>query len=299
MEFANKMRRSRSIPSMLALIGAIPFYARFVGEGAGGAAGAGTAEATKDEGAGEGAGDEGAGEGTKDEAAAAKPVVPKAQFDALHKENMRRKAEAQKVADELAALKANAPSKEELDELRQFKVEQEKRREEEAKKRGDFEKLLADEKKKAHDERVRLEGEVAKRDAKYRKERIGNALSMEIPRHTTAPISDVARLFDGMISVGDDDAFVITKDGGWPMDPDTGKEVTLARFIELEIESRDYLARHKPQGGSGSAATSGKGSGKSGNFTAEDIAKMSDEDYNKLRSTLHAQAGKNTAAGAV
>lgn len=293
-----KNRKNRLV-SMLALAGAVPFYARYVGEGAGGSgngdgsAGAGAAEGSA---GGEGAaGEAGSEEGDKKDPPSP-AVVEKKVYDATLSEAIRRKKENEKLAAELAALKQNAPSADELAELRQFKIDQEKKREEDAKKRGDYEKLLADQKKAAAEEKARLEAEAKAKDAKYRRERIGNALSMEIPKYTAAPVRDVARLFEDCVSVADDDSFVINKDGQWPLDPVTGKEITLARFIETEIESREWLARHKPAGGSGSATNGGKGSGKGGQITPGDLGKMSHADFMKNRDLIMSQATANTRA---
>jgi len=292
-----KNRKNRiSVLGLLALVGAIPFYARFEGAAGGGGTGgaSGGAAGVADPADDAADPDTDADDATDD---ADKTVVPKKRLDDTIKESQRHKSEAKKAKDELAKLKADMPTAEELKELREAKAAKDKEAQEAAERKGNYEKVMADNAKKHADEVKRLSDEKEATQRELDNERCVNALSREIPKFTSVAPDEVIDLLLPRVKWNREDrCFEITeKDGSVPTRED-GKEMTLAEYVEHWIGSRDHFARHKPLGGSGSDAVTTRRA-RGGQLTSDDVDKMSNADWEKNRLAILGEAEKNPRRG--
>lgn len=281
-----KNRKNKfGISALVMLCGAVPFYARYQAGAAGGAAGA-VADPPEpgDKGAGGGGDPPVTGKGSDD------PAVLKAKADELLKETLRRKSENNELRLQMKDLESRALSAEELERYRQYQTDQQTAEEERARKNGEFDRLLAETKTKAKTELETVQRERDAAVSNWQNERITNAIALEVPKHVGAgiPVSDVMLFVRPFVSISKDGEFVVRVNGKEVMDPETGKEVDLPRFVELEIAKRDYIARHKPTGGSGSAA----GAGGPGSRTAEGKKIWT---RSEIRGLSNAEYAKNNA----
>lgn len=128
--------------------------------------------------------------------------------------------------------------------------------------------------------------------------RLTNLLEREIPRHTEILPAQII----GALGLKDYFVFNETTGAFTIMDPITkaaprnanGTAMTPEEFIAKRIADTPWAASMKPKGGSGSQTVEGGGSGEGGEFTSEDIANMSIEEFNKHRDTIFSAADKNT-----
>lgn len=287
----------RRVSSILAAVGlAAPFYARFAGEGVGAGGDGGPTDVIdnpeiKPE-------DKKPPVGVVDPAEHAK--LKKEKEEAIA-ESIRRKDELKKKELELEKLRQHQLSPEELEEFRAAKAEKARLEEENLKKRGEFERLAKEREDKHKAEMDRIQKERDEMAARWEHDKVTGELAALLPQHTAVPASEVMPLIQRHVRWDREESrFVIDVNGVAPLRPD-GKEMTLAEFVEDWVSKRDWLARHKPAGGSGSSTTAGR-SGKAGTIAPEDLQKMSQADYNKNYRTILAEADKNTprrTAGAV
>lgn len=280
----------RRVSSILAAVGlAAPFYARFAGEGAGAA--------------GDGDGTTGVLDSPEPKPEPKPPaggVVDPAEHARLKKEkeeaiaeSIRRKDELKKKDAELEKLRQGQLSPEELEEFRAAKAEKARLEEENLKKRGEFERLAKEREDKHKAEMDKLQRERDEMAARWEQDKVTGELGMLLPLHTSVPASEVMPLIQRHVKWDREEArFVIDVNGTAPLRPD-GKEMSVAEFVEDWVSKRDWLARHKPAGGSGSSASAGR-AGKAGAISPEDLSKMSQADYNKNHKTILAEADKNT-----
>lgn len=237
----------------------------------------------------DGAGGEG-NENNNDGGDGDEAVVSKKEYDGVLKEMIARRDAEKKLTKELESLKKNAPSKEEISELRKFRAQQQEAEEERRKKEGQFEELLNETKTKYEQKIQELESKVEQEVISRRAERVDNILAKFIPQNTDVPVDDVSPLIKNFFKWDEDGEVYIEVNGEEPLD-ENGKPKTAERFIADFIASKPWLAAHKPKGGSGGA--SGRGRGKNGAkvYTAEDLASMSTEDFRKYQSEIMAQVG--------
>lgn len=284
-------------PTALALasrMGSIPRGLHFFpddgagGEGGGGDDGGDDGAGGGDDGDGEGDG-EGSDDGGDDGDDGA--TVKKSQFDATLRD-LRAERKARKELDKrIKELEKGAPSPDELEELREFRVKRQQAEEDQKKKEGQFEKLIAEKDAKHNAELTRIQNELAEERQARQDERVDNVLAKSIPNHTTAPIDDVARLLRPFFKFDEEGEMVIEVNGDEPLN-DKGEPMTANEFVAKFVSERPYLAALAPKGGSGGGSGRGRGSGKGGKqFTAEDLAEMSYEDFKKNEKEIMKQAG--------
>lgn len=281
--------------------GNLPRGLNFSPDGDGGAAGGGTGVGVADdaggegEGTGEGAGEgEGEGEGGEDE----KPVYTKKQHDALLTETKAERKRRQELEKKVKELSDNALSPEEIKEFRNFRVEKQNAEKKKAEERGEYQKLIAA-KDKAHEEALAAEKSRADaNEARWRRERLGNALAREVPKHTTVPIEDVSPLLLPFLVIDEETQEIVPQlaDGTVPKNA-KGKDMTYQEFIESEIAKRPHFASLKPSNGSGGVPQRGKGKDGKPAFTAEQIASMSHEDFKKYEAQIAADAERAARGG--
>lgn len=279
MKFRNKTR----LNSLLSIVGlAVPMYARFVdgdsGSGGSGGSGgpAGAAGAAGAQGT-QGAEGSDAAQGAAGAQGAEEPKVNKAHLDAAMKDLVRIKAEKAELERRLK----DAPSPAEVQELREARVQKQKEEEEAKKRAGQFEELLAKQKKEAADAIAAEKSRTASVTTKYQRSMVVNALSQEIPKFTTAPVADVLALIQGPVSYDPEtEKFKIEVNGVWPVN-DKGRDMTLEEFVEAEVAKRPYLATAKPAQGSGGTTQRGGKGGEAKRFTADEVRTMSDAEFKK------------------
>lgn len=271
----NSVGTTGSTLSLAARGGNLPRGIHFAldGEGAAGVADAGTDDKTDD--------DDDAEDGAEDDAEAS---VPKRQFDGVF-------AELRKTRDELKALKANAPSADEINELREFKAEKAKLEQEQKKKKGDYEKLLSEQQTKHAKELAEWQDKFNTERAARQHDRLDAIFGRVVPSHTDVPVDDLAPLLRPYFKFDDDGDLTIDANGTWPLN-DQGKEMTPEEFIAKFIADRPHFARFVPKGGSGGGNGRGKGNGGKGKFTDEQIRNMSQAEFEKHHDEIMAQIGQ-------
>ena len=228
---------------------------------------------------------------TPDPLAAAKAELEKAQarIKALEGEVSASTARISELGEKAKAAELTAAERAELKALKdaQAKAEEARKRSE-----GQFDLLLREAAEKNAAEKARLEAEIAKRDAALATERKTSKLRALIPQFTGAEVDDVINaLFRDSITVDAEGKFTIKgKDGTHPRNPTTALPMTVEEFVAAEINSRPYFKAVRPLGGSGSSNQT-TGSAPDGKFTAEDIGKMTPEEYAKKRKEILKQVG--------
>lgn len=287
------MKHRRQLFSLLAIVGlAAPLYARFegaAGGGSGGASGGAPGGAAGDKGgsgeSGAAGGEEKKGEESKEGGDGEQPVVAKKAYDAVL-------ADLHKFKNQIAELNkkiANAPSEEEVRELREARVRKQQEEEEAKKKAGQYEEIIAKQKRDAAEALAAEKAAKSKVESKYANSMVVNALAAEIPNYTTAPVSDVLSLIQKHVSFDlETEKFKIDVDGVWPVN-DKGREMTIAEFVESQITKRPYLAMAKPAQGSGGTSQRGKGTDKNQPTDAQ-VSRMSDKEFKEYEQTYLAKS---------
>lgn len=293
-ELINKAGTATATPTALAIasqMGSIPRGLHFFPDDGGDGGGD-----TGDDGAGDG-GDDGidddSDDGSDDDGDDGDDgaTVKKSQFDATLRDLRTERKQRKELDKRLKELEKGAPSPEELEELREFRVKRQQAEEDQKKKEGQFEKLIAEKDAKHTAELNRIQNELAEERQARQDERVDNVLAKSIPNHTTAPIDDVARLLRPFFKFDEEGEMVIEVNGEEPMN-DKGEPMTANEFVAKFVSERPYLAALAPKGGSGGGTGRGRGSGKGGNrFTAEDLENMSYEDFKKNEKEIMKQAG--------
>lgn len=208
------------------------------------------------------------------------------------------RAERDNLAAQIATLTAKindapAVTPQDLADLKKFREEQATLEAERKKKEGQFELLIkeqADAHKAALDAAQAATAAANQRLADSLK---SNTLNTLIPKFTgVQPVSDViTAVFSKSVTFKPDGSYEIKDEKGeHPIDPTTGRKMELEAFVAREINARDWCRNVKPSVGSGGTSQSGTGSGVAGQFTPEDIAKMTPEQFKANRAAIFAQA---------
>lgn len=210
-------------------------------------------------------------------------------------------ASARQIAelnDKISKMGSNVVSDDDKRLLAQLKKEKEDAETKRLAEQGEFKRLLD----KANEDLAAANKAREDSDRRAKQQvadlRLTNLLEREIPRHTEIPpvqIIGALGLKDYFVFNETTGAFTIT-------DPITkaaprntnGTAMTPEEFIAKRIADTPWAASMKPKGGSGSQTVEGGGSGEGGEFTSEDIANMSIEEFNKHRDTIFSAADKNT-----
>lgn len=221
-------------------------------------------------------------------------------LDRARKELEERDLQIAELNKKIADLGKNVVSDDEKKQLAALKKEKEEAERKRLAEQGELQKLL--DKANADLAAERAARENAERSSKQQVAdlRLSNLLEREIPKGTDIPAKEVI----GALGLRDYFNYNEATGAFTIVDPITktsprnanGTAMTPEEFIAKKISDTPWIASVKPKGGSGSSSTAGGGggSGANGEFTDEDIQKMSIEDFNKHRAAIFASADRNT-----
>lgn len=203
-------------------------------------------------------------------------------------------AEMNKKIEALSKDSITAADRKELEKLKKDKAEAETKRLYE---QGELQKLLD----KTNADLSAAQQELAKAKADGERQvwdlNLSNFFDRQIPLHTEVPVAQVVG------ALGLRSFFQPGPQGGLVViDPSTkttprgpkGAPMTAEEFIASRIAETPWLAAVKPKGGSGSKSVDGGGSGVAGEFTSDDVSKMTTEQFIANRDKIFAAADANT-----
>lgn len=217
----------------------------------------------------------------------------------LRAELVERDSQLAEMNKKIADLSKNTVSdadKKELDKLKKEKAEAENKR---LLEQGELKKLLDQAQSALATAEQNAAQAKADADARIREMRLTNFLTNECPKHTDVPADQIIaalRLADYFVDNPNVPGAFMIQDPITKTTPRNakGNPMTAEEFVEDKIKRTPWAAAVKPKGGSGSQSQTGAGSGVHGEFTSEDIQKMSTADFKKNQKAIYAQADANT-----
>lgn len=209
-----------------------------------------------------------------------------------------RDAQIATLNQQIADLNKNVVSEADKKELAKLKAEKEEAEKKRLAEQGELQKLLDQAREELAAEKKNREDAEKKNKEQVRDLRLSNFLEREIPKHTTIATPQVI----GALGLRDYFSFDEKNGSFTVVDPMTkttprnknGAPMTPEEFVASKIAETPWMKDFVPKGGSGGQSTSGDGSGADGEFTSEDVANMSTEEYIKNQDKILAQADANT-----
>lgn len=205
-------------------------------------------------------------------------------------------AEMNKKIADLSKNTVSDADKKELDKLKKEKAEAENKR---LLEQGELKKLLDQAQSALATAEQNAAQAKADADARIREMRLMNFLTNECPKHTDVPADQIIaalRLTDYFVDNPNVPGAFMIQDPITKTTPRNakGNPMTPEEFVEDKIKRTPWAAAVKPKGGSGSQSQTGAGSGVNGEFSSEDIQKMSIAEFKKNKAAIYFQADANT-----